>query len=56
MVDYIKNMLKELPEDFKGTAITPAGHYLFDIKKKTIPTDIWKRIIPPQRGKTIVPC
>lgn len=31
MVDYVDDMLKELPAKFDGTSPTPAGNYLFDI-------------------------
>ena len=32
MRDYLKkNVLSELPEDFSGTAVTPAGIHLFDV-------------------------
>ena len=33
MVDHIKEMLEELPEDMNGTAPTPAASYLFDMNK-----------------------
>ena len=33
MVDYIKEMLEELPEDMSGTAPTPAASNLFDVNE-----------------------
>jgi Reverse transcriptase (RNA-dependent DNA polymerase) len=33
MVDYIQNMLDELPDDFDGTAATPATSYLFKTRE-----------------------
>jgi hypothetical protein len=35
MVDYIQNMLDELPDDFDGTAPTPALSYLFKTQEST---------------------
>ena len=40
MVDYIKEMLEELPEDMSGTApTTPAASHLFDVNEaaETLP-------------------
>ena len=31
MIDYIGNMLDNIPEDMKGESATPAAHHLFDI-------------------------
>ena len=33
MVDYIKNMLEELPEDMDGIATTPAAEHLFKVNE-----------------------
>jgi hypothetical protein len=33
MVDYIKTMLDELPDDMSGTATTPAASHLFDVNE-----------------------
>jgi hypothetical protein len=33
MTDYIRNMLDELPDDFDGTAATPATSYLFKTRE-----------------------
>ena len=33
MIDYIKNMLDELPDDMAGTAPTPAASYLFEVNE-----------------------
>jgi hypothetical protein len=36
MVDYIRNILDELPDDFDGTAGTPATSYLFKISSARV--------------------
>jgi hypothetical protein len=33
MTDYIRDMLDELPDDFDGTAATPATSYLFKTRE-----------------------
>jgi hypothetical protein len=35
MVDYIQNMLNELPSDMDGEAATPAANHLFDVNGAT---------------------
>ena len=35
MVDYIKEMLDELPEDMAGEAATPAANHLFEVNEAT---------------------
>jgi hypothetical protein len=35
MVDYIQNMLDELPSNMDGEATTPAANHLFDVNKAT---------------------
>jgi hypothetical protein len=39
MIDYIDNMLDEMPEDMQGSATSPAASYLFDVNPKAIPLD-----------------
>ena len=34
MVDYIEEMLKELPPDMDGEAATPAPNHLFEVNTK----------------------
>ena len=34
MIDYIQNMLNELPADMLGTVISPAASHLFDVNDK----------------------
>jgi hypothetical protein len=36
MIDYIKNMLAELPEDMAGEAATPAANHLFEVSEKPV--------------------
>ena len=31
IVDYIENILDDIPEDMKGESATPVAHHLFDI-------------------------
>ena len=31
MIDYIGNMIDDLPEEMRGESVTPATHHLFDI-------------------------
>jgi hypothetical protein len=33
MVDYIQNILNELPNDMDGKATTPAANHLFDVNE-----------------------
>jgi hypothetical protein len=35
MVDYIQNMLNDLPSDMDGEAATPAANHLFDVNAAT---------------------
>jgi hypothetical protein len=35
MTDYIQNILDELPDDFEGTALTPATSYLFKTRESS---------------------
>ena len=35
MIDYIRKMLDNIPEDTKGESATPAAHHLFDIAEDT---------------------
>jgi hypothetical protein len=39
MIDYIDNMLEEMPEDMQGSATSPAASYLFDVNHKTAQLD-----------------
>ena len=34
MIDYLENMLEDLPADMRGVATTPAANYLFDVNTK----------------------
>jgi hypothetical protein len=36
MTDYIENMLDELPDDFDGTAATPATSHLFKTRASAV--------------------
>jgi hypothetical protein len=36
MIDYIKMILREIPDDMKGTATTPAGNHLFVINQQPV--------------------
>ncbi len=46
MQDYIENMLEDLPGDMGGSAITPAGDYLFKVNNtaKRLSADIFHSI------------
>ena len=35
IINYIGNMLDNIPEDMKGESATPASHHLFDIAEDT---------------------
>jgi len=40
MIDYIKEMMNDLPPDMDGTAPNPAGKHLFDVNDKTTKLDV----------------
>ena len=37
MIDYIKDMLSELPPDMDGESATPAANHLFDVSDSPVP-------------------
>jgi hypothetical protein len=43
MIDYIKEMLAELPEDMDGEAPTPASNHLFDVNEKSAEMQLDKK-------------
>jgi hypothetical protein len=50
MVEYVKTIISEMPEDMKGTARTPAAAHLFQVRDEPVPlgqekADIFHRMV-----------
>ena len=56
MEEYLKEIIKDLPEDMNGTATTPAADHLFKVRECSQTEQGTSRIFPLCGGTTIVCC